>query len=229
MFLHVLSKFWPSSRPDRPAQALGLTSRQLAGLNKTTRPARSGPAPYFTEAPRPAFGAVAHVAGSKGKGTVCALVGAALEAAGHRVGVVTSPHAVRVEERLRVDGAEVEGGALAARVAEAADAVAEARATDVMPLAAATWFDCFTAAAVATAFDLRCDALVVECGLGGLRDSTNFLAAPVSVVASVELEHVDALGPYFRRADVPPTGRGDAAAATWIVRWERVTPRPRRG
>ena len=143
---------------------------------------------------------VVHVAGSKGKGSVSALVAAGLEASGRRVGLITSPHASRVTERVRVGSGrglvEVGDDELAVCLERAADAVEAARREPyaASPLANATWFDVFTAAALKCVSSLKCDAVVVECGLGGARDSTNFLDAPLAAVTSVELEHADVLG-----------------------------------
>ena len=58
--------------------------------------------------------------------------------------------------------------------------------------ARATWFDAFTAAALRAVRDAKCDVAVVECGLGGRRDSTNVLGAEVALLTSVELEHTEA-------------------------------------
>jgi len=140
---------------------------------------------------------IVHVAGSKGKGSVATLVAAGLERAGYGVGLVTSPHAFSVTERVRRgDGRglrEADATKLGAQISAAAAAVERARRVSPRsPLARATWFDAFTAAALATLRD--CDAVVVECGLGGRRDSTNFLQADVAALTSVEVEHAEVLG-----------------------------------
>ena len=136
-----------------------------------------------------------HVAGSKGKGTVCALVGAALERAGFRVGVVTSPHTYHFGERLRI-GMRPAGDALAPHLQRAVDVILEARRCNDAVLGAATQFDAFVAAALKAS--QSCDAVVVEVGLGGRRDSTNFLQAPITALVSVEREHTEVLGDSLR-------------------------------
>lgn len=132
-----------------------------------------------------------HVAGSKGKGTVAALVGAALDAAGYRVCLVTSPHVLSVTERVRLGPrlAPIGETELAANVEAAMDAVEAAP-----ELCSATAFDVLIAASLRAAARRRCDWAVVECGLGGRRDSTNVLGAEISVLTSVELEHTEVLG-----------------------------------
>ena len=136
-----------------------------------------------------------HVAGSKGKGTVCALVGAALDRAGYKVGVVTSPHTYHFGERLRI-GMRPAGDALAPHLQRAVEVILDARRREDAVLAAATQFDAFVAAALKAA--QKCDAVVVEVGLGGKRDSTNFLQAPITALVSVEREHTEVLGDSLR-------------------------------
>ena len=134
-----------------------------------------------------------HVAGSKGKGTVVALAGAALQFAGHRCGTLTSPHVERVNERLRVQGTPVGDDTLAV----ALEAAMEARAVAVRRNSAggdASWFDVFVAASLWSLAEEGASWAVVECGLGGRCDSTNVLCADVSVLTSVELEHTEVLG-----------------------------------
>lgn len=143
--------------------------------------------------PERAFPAV-HVAGSKGKGTTAALVESALRLAGVRTGLYTSPHLERLEERLGIGGAEVDGEVLAAAL-ERALAAREAALSDGGAAREATWFDVLTAAALRILADSRVELAVVECGLGGRLDSTNVVHGPVTAVTSVYLEHTAVLGP----------------------------------
>lgn len=134
-----------------------------------------------------------HVAGSKGKGSVVALVGAALQSAGLRCGTLTSPHVERVNERLHLQGTPAEDDRLAA----ALDAAMEARAAAAQRDSAggeASWFDVFTAASFWALAREDVGWAVVECGLGGRNDSTNVVGADVAVLTSVELEHTEVLG-----------------------------------
>lgn len=133
------------------------------------------------------------VAGTKGKGSVCALVAAALERAGLRVGVYASPHVERVTERVRIEGHEVAREELARALEE----VLEARGGAVLaesPGAKATWFDLMTAAAFLLFAQKEVDWAVVEVGIGGRLDSTRSVQAAVSVVTNVDLEHTATLG-----------------------------------
>jgi dihydrofolate synthase / folylpolyglutamate synthase len=134
-----------------------------------------------------------HVTGSKGKGSVCALVAAGLTAAGRRTGRYSSPHVERVTERIAIDGREVAPAALAQGI-ELALAAREAALIEGTPARDATWFDLLTGAAWCALRASEVEWLVVECGLGGRFDSTNTLDGEVCVITNVELEHTNVLG-----------------------------------
>ncbi|MFT7484424.1 MAG: dihydrofolate synthase/folylpolyglutamate synthase [Candidatus Paceibacteria bacterium] len=133
------------------------------------------------------------VAGTKGKGSVCALLGAGLERAGLSVGIYASPHVQRVTERVRIDGQEVQRGELAGALEEALAARA-ALGSEGAPGGEATWFDLMTTAAFLLFRKKEVDWGVIEAGIGGRLDSTRALDAVLSVVTNVELEHTATLG-----------------------------------
>lgn len=125
------------------------------------------------------------VAGTNGKGSVCALLESILAADGYRVGLYTSPHLARFNERIRVGGAEAGDEALC----EAFDAVDRAR--DGTSL---TYFEFATLAALAHFREKSADILVLEVGLGGRLDATNIIDADVAVVVSIDRDHTEWLG-----------------------------------
>ena len=130
---------------------------------------------------------VVHVGGTNGKGSVCALVASALQAAGHRVGLYTSPHLVRFHERIQVDGREMTDDELA----EAVDALRPA--LEAFP--EATYFEVGTLVALWHFARREVDVAVLEVGLGGRLDATNVFERPLcTVVTNVSLEHTDVLG-----------------------------------
>jgi len=133
------------------------------------------------------------VAGTKGKGSVCALVAAGLRRAGLRVGLYASPHVERVTERVQVDGVEVARAELAGAL-EAVLGAREAALEAGTPAAEATWFDLMTAAAFLVFAQKGVDWTVVEVGIGGRLDSTRSVEAELSVVTNVDLEHTQTLG-----------------------------------
>jgi dihydrofolate synthase/folylpolyglutamate synthase len=142
--------------------------------------------------PQKAFRSI-HVAGTKGKGSVSALIEAALARAGLRVGRYASPHVERVTERVSVQGREIDEVALAHALNRALDAYEAARQAKT-PATDATWFDLLTAAAFLIFHDAGLEWAVVEVGLGGRLDSTNIVNGEIAVVTNIGLEHTEILG-----------------------------------
>ena len=134
-----------------------------------------------------------HVAGTKGKGSVSALIEAALITAGWRVGRYASPHVERITERVTLMGREANESELARALSLALDAY-EAAVAAGTPAATASWFDMLTAAAFLMFRDAKLDFAVVEVGLGGRLDSTNVVQSEIAVVTNIELEHTEVLG-----------------------------------
>jgi dihydrofolate synthase/folylpolyglutamate synthase len=136
--------------------------------------------------PEQALPPVFHVAGTNGKGSTCAFLRAALEAAGHSVHVYTSPHLVRFNERIRLAGRLIDDATLAAYLARVLD-IAE----DIGP----SFFEVTTAAAFLAFSEVRANACVIEVGLGGRLDATNVIAAPVvSGITQLGMDHQAFLG-----------------------------------
>ena len=134
-----------------------------------------------------------HVAGTKGKGSVSALIEAALVRAGVRVGRYASPHVERLTERVSLDGREIDEPTLARALDRALDAYEAARKA-ATPAANATWFDLLTAAAFVIFAETQREWAVVEVGLGGRLDSTNIVDGEIAIVTNIELEHTEILG-----------------------------------
>lgn len=129
---------------------------------------------------------VFHVAGTNGKGSVCAYLRAAIEAAGLSAHVYTSPHLVRFNERIRIAGELIADAELAALLEEVLD-IAE----DVDP----SFFEVTTAVAFLAFSRAEADACVIEVGLGGRLDATNVIPAPaVCGIVQLGLDHQAFLG-----------------------------------
>ncbi len=129
-----------------------------------------------------------HVAGTKGKGSTCAMLDSALRQMSYKVGLFTSPHLVDFRERIRVDGQWISSDAAAAlanRVRAAVESVG---------IANVTTFDVITAMGLAHFADTGCDWAVVEVGLGGRLDPTNVLSPQACVITSISFDHVAQLG-----------------------------------
>lgn len=133
-----------------------------------------------------------HVAGTNGKGSVCAYLASILQAAGFRTGLFTSPYIVEFAERIRVDGCNIDDAALleaTLAVRDAAEAVA-ARLGEHP-----TEFELMCAVALEHFKRSGCDIAVMEVGLGGRLDATNAIPAPaVAVIARIGLDHTELLG-----------------------------------
>lgn len=125
------------------------------------------------------------VAGTNGKGSCVAYMDSILRTAGYRTGAYTSPHLLRYNERIRLDGQDVEDSALV----EAFETVDQARGEISL-----TYFEFGTLAALVLFERLRPDVVLLEVGLGGRLDAVNVLDSDAAIVASVGLDHVDWLG-----------------------------------
>jgi dihydrofolate synthase/folylpolyglutamate synthase len=134
-----------------------------------------------------------HIAGTNGKGSVTAMVDAALRAAGHRSARYTSPHLIDLTERFVIDGKPVNQQALAVVVADLQQRVEALRAEGILA-APPTFFEVTTA----TAFELfrRAGAsiAVIEVGLGGRLDATNVVQPVATAITSIALDHERYLG-----------------------------------
>jgi dihydrofolate synthase/folylpolyglutamate synthase len=126
------------------------------------------------------------VGGTNGKGSTVALASRILGAAGYRVGTFTSPHLIRYNERIVIDGREISDASLVA----AFERIDAARGTDTL-----TFFEFNTLAALLVFDTAGVDAIVLEVGLGGRLDSVNAVDADVAIVTSIALDHCDWLGP----------------------------------
>lgn len=142
--------------------------------------------------PQERYGIV-HVAGSKGKGSVCAILDAILVAAGYRTGRYTSPHLHAFRERIAVDGRPIEEQVFAALTRRAVEA-AEASEREEPALGEVTAFELTTAMALDAFAAAGCKLAIVEVGLGGTLDATNVVTPLVSVITALDFEHTAVLG-----------------------------------
>lgn len=143
------------------------------------------------------------VGGTNGKGSTCALLEAVLLAAGYRVGLYTSPHLLRYNERVRIDGRDVDDAVLVGAFAEVE------RARGDVPL---TYFEHGTLAAWAAFCGAGLDAIILEVGLGGRLDAVNVFEPDCAIVTSVAMDHMDYLGDDretigFEKAGIFRSGR----------------------
>lgn len=136
---------------------------------------------------------IIHVAGTNGKGSVCAMLDSILRSAGFKTGLYTSPHLIRVNERIKVNGECIPDEELAALIElvekYAEDYTAGPNGREI------TFFEFLTALAFEYFRRQKVDVLVLETGMGGRLDATNIVMPQVSVITSISLEHTKYLGP----------------------------------
>lgn len=128
---------------------------------------------------------VIHVAGTNGKGSTSSMLASILHHAGYRVGLYTSPHVVRFNERIRISGTMISDNDILRL------------APPLMDTAAAmggTFFEVTTAMALAYFAEHRVDVAIIETGLGGRLDATNVVTPLVSVITGIDYDHMEYLG-----------------------------------
>lgn len=139
---------------------------------------------HFCHDPQKQFRSV-HVAGTNGKGSTSAMIAAVLQSAGYRTGLYTSPHLVKFNERIRVNGKMISDSDLVRYAALLRPQIDRFRAT---------FFEATTAIAFKYFADKKVDIAVIETGLGGRLDATNVLVPEVSVITAIAKDHTQHLG-----------------------------------
>src|SRR5512137_2201378 len=129
---------------------------------------------------------IIHVAGTKGKGSVSAFCASALQAAGYRTGLYTSPHLVDFSERIQVNGQPIPPHEVVALVEKCKPIVAS--------IPEVTWFEYTTILAFLYYARVGVNAAVIEVGLGGRLDATNIVTPEVAVITSISFDHMAVLG-----------------------------------
>jgi dihydrofolate synthase/folylpolyglutamate synthase len=164
---------------------------------------------------------VVHVAGTNGKGSTSAMIAGGLRAAGHRVGLYTSPHLVEPLERMVIDGRAVTAAAFAEAFAEVhrvAEELLEAGKLEGHP----TYFETVTLMAFWWFARQGVDWAVVEVGLGGRLDATNIVRPQLCVITAVDYDHEAWLGKSleaiaFEKAGILKTGVAAVVAPQGVV------------
>lgn len=148
---------------------------------------------------------IIHVAGSKGKGSICSMIGSILRSSGYRVGLYTSPHLYDYKERIRILDSHFPQSTKEQIFADAIedydfyDVIAQLKPlitqlNDHEDCGAFTFYEIMTALAFVYFYQKRVDFVVCETGLGGRLDATNIVKPFMCVLSSISLEHSDLLG-----------------------------------
>ena len=130
---------------------------------------------------------VIHVAGTNGKGSVCAMIEAIVRAANYRTGLFTSPHLISFRERVGVNGQMISEDDVAGGLTEIRESIGS---WDPHP----TFFEVATALALQHFQKTRCEIVVLETGMGGRLDATNAVQSSVSVITPIDFDHEKWLG-----------------------------------
>ena len=136
--------------------------------------------------------AAIHVAGTNGKGSVCAMLESVLRASGFKTGLYTSPHLVNFSERFRINGVAIPEEKLADYIQTLEKTADEVEAST--GLRGATFFEISTAIAFQYFADEDVDIAIIETGMGGRWDATNVLIPLVSVITHIDIDHTNYLG-----------------------------------
>ncbi|MCB0714099.1 MAG: DNA repair protein RadC [Ignavibacteriae bacterium] len=158
---------------------------------------------------------VVHVAGTNGKGSVCAMIASVLSEAGHRVGLYSSPHLINFRERMRVNGKPISEEQLALY------------AKEMMPeieRIGCTFFEGTTAIALRYFADENVDIVVLETGMGGRLDATNVVTPLLSIITSIGLDHTRHLGETYEEIALEKAGIMKEGVPTIVG---RIRPRLR--
>jgi dihydrofolate synthase/folylpolyglutamate synthase len=129
-----------------------------------------------------------HVAGTNGKGSVCAMMESVLRASGFKTGLYTSPHLFRFNERFRINGREIPDPVLEQLIADVE------KAAQSLPARPATFFEISTAMAFEYFKREKVDYAVIETGMGGRWDATNVIQPVLSVITRIDFDHAEYLG-----------------------------------
>ncbi len=134
---------------------------------------------------------IVHIAGTKGKGSTASMVASILTSAGFRTGLYTSPHLIDLEERFRIDAVACPRDTFADLIDHIAPVVQSLADEDH---GEPSFFELTTAIALLHFHTQKCDAIVLEVGLGGRLDSTNVCISSVTAITSIGLDHQHVLG-----------------------------------
>jgi dihydrofolate synthase / folylpolyglutamate synthase len=130
---------------------------------------------------------VIHVAGTNGKGSVCAMIDSICRVQGYRTGLFTSPHLITFRERIRVNGEMISEEAVANGLTRIRNLVAD---WDPHP----TFFEVTTALALKCFCEANVQLIILETGIGGRLDATNAIQSDVSVITQIDFDHEEWLG-----------------------------------
>jgi len=156
----------------------------------------------------------AHIAGTNGKGSTAAMLESIVRAAGMRTGLYTSPHLLRINERIRVDGRDIADADFANTFDRVHSVIEELLASGVL-VGHPTFFECVTAMAFDFFARENVDLAVIEVGMGGRLDSTNIVVPEVAVITPIDFDHENFLGHSIE--EITREKAGIIKPGAWVV------------
>jgi dihydrofolate synthase/folylpolyglutamate synthase len=158
--------------------------------------------------------ACVHIAGTNGKGSTAAMLASIVQAAELQGGLYTSPHLVRINERIRLDGAEISDEQFAESFTRVLAVIEELLASGRLA-AHPTYFECVTAMAFDFFARAGTEIAVIEVGLGGRLDSTNVIVPEVAVITQIDFDHENFLGHSIE--EIAAEKAGIIKPGAWVV------------
>ena len=163
--------------------------------------------------PERAYASV-HIAGTNGKGSTAAMLASILQASGLRCGLYTSPHLLRINERIRLDGVEISDQEFADTFTRVHAVIEELLASGTLS-AHPTYFECVTAMAFDFFARASAEIAVIEVGMGGRLDSTNVIVPEIAVITQIDFDHENFLGHSIE--EIAAEKAGIIKPGAWVV------------
>ena len=142
---------------------------------------------------------IVHIAGTNGKGSVCAMMSSVLKEAGYSVGMYTSPHLIRLNERIQLNGKNISNKDLD-RLSGNIEAIQKREDITL------TFFETLTAVALLYFREKKADYVVLETGMGGRLDATNAVKPILAVITNISKDHRDVLGRTIQKITIEKAG-----------------------
>jgi dihydrofolate synthase/folylpolyglutamate synthase len=155
-----------------------------------------------------------HIAGTNGKGSTAAMLASILEASGLRCGLYTSPHLLRINERIRLNGADISDQQFAESFTRVLAVIEELLTSGILS-AHPTFFECVTAIAFDFFARAKAEIAVIEVGMGGRLDSTNVIVPQVAVITQIDFDHENFLGHSIE--EIAAEKAGIIKPEAWVV------------
>lgn len=162
-----------------------------------------------------------HIAGTNGKGSICEMMSNILQNAGYRVGKFISPHLIRFNDTILVNGEEITDNEVEEILDELSKKIDIYNSTHKTPV---KWFEVITSLALIYFAKKQCDIVVLETGLGGRTDCTNIVDSIISIIANIGYDHTDILGKTIEEIATHKAGIIKPNSDTVMLLQENATP-----